>query len=307
MNFQRFILFLCCAVLSSLPIALNGQSTEMHAKAATFAHTRAHELNGFLLFQNQKAVEAALGQPFRKGERTDDKQWFAYHLSGSKNNYLVAYYYVGKDPVYKDQIIELEFTGAGPSGPTGFFGLQLGDSAEKVEAVIDKPTEIRHEDDVNVDLWDYEKNNYSLEFTPDHKLYSIQIVDQSGKDSPGFAGSEEVRLFAEAVQAHDIDKLMELSSGQIECSHPNDVYSLQSGPARGVLLNPKSGISICLQRAAKEILALSPGMKGVEDQIRVYTKAEPGTVTKFPASCPLKEVVFRQEAGAFRVYEVTFR
>jgi len=307
MNFTILARVLCYAALTYMSVAVNGQSPEMSAKAVVLAHSRAHELLGFLLRQDRKAVEAALGKPFREDKTSSDKHWGAYHVPDSKTNYLVVFYYTGKDPNLKDRIIEMELTGKDPSGPTGFFGLQLGDSAEKTEATLGKPTEIRHEDDVNVDLWDYEKSNYSLEFTPDHKLYSIQIVDQSGEDSLGFAGSDEVRLFAETVQAHDIDKLMELSSGQIECSHPNDFYNLLSGPARGVLSNRKSGISICLLRAAKAILALGPEMKGTEDMIRTYTDADPGTVTKFPATSPLKEVVFAQEAGAFRVYEVTFR
>jgi hypothetical protein len=306
MNPIRLTLFICCAALSCLPVAVKGQSPEMRAKAVSLTHSRAHELNGFLLFQDRKAIEAALGKPFQNGEKSSDKHWGAYHVPGSSKNYLIAFYYIGKDPVYKDKIIELELTGTEPSGPTGFFGLQLGDSAEKVEVALGKPTKISHEDDVNVDLWDYEKNNYSLEFNADHKLYSIQIVDQSGEDSPGFAGSDEVRVFAEIVQTQNIDKLMELASGEIECS-TSEAFGIQSGPARKILSDPKSSISLCLQRAAKAILALGPKMKGTDDAIRIYTKAKPGTVTKFPASCPLKEVVFDQEAGAFRVYEVTFR
>jgi hypothetical protein len=307
MNSLRLALVLCCAALAGMPIAVNGQSPEMRSKAASRTHTRPHELSGFLLQQDRKAVEAALGKPFRTGEPTNDKQFCVYHVPGSKKNYLVAFYYTGKDPNFKDRIIELELTGEDHSGPTGFFGLQLGDAAEKVEALLGKPTKVNHEDDVNVDLWDYVSENYTLEFTPSHVLFSIQIIDQPGNDPPGFAGSDEVRLFAQAVQAQDIDKVMEMASGEIECSWPGDFFNADSGPARGVFSNPKSGISVCLQRAAKAILALGPEMKGADDQIRLYTKAKPGTVTKFPAYSPLKEVVFAQEAGAFRVYEVTFR
>src|ERR1035437_2128842 len=196
MNPIRSALFLCCAALSCMPVSVNGQSPEMRTKAVILAHSHAHELSGFLLRQDRKAVEAALGKPFREGRPSNDRQWFAYHLPDSAKNYLVVYYYVGKDPIVKDKIIELELTGADPSGPTGFFGLQLCDSAEKAEAAIGKPTKISHEDDVNDDLRYYERNNYSLEFTPDHKLYSIQILDKFGDNPPGFAGSDEVRFFA---------------------------------------------------------------------------------------------------------------
>ena len=230
----------------------------------------------------------------------------AYHLPGLKEDYLVAFYFDGKDSEQQGKAVQLELTGNEPSIPTGFFGLQLGDTAQKVETTLGKPTKIHHEDDVNLDLWDYESDNYTLEFTSSHQLYSIQIIDQSGNDPPGFAGSNEIRFFAQAVQANDIDKLMELVSGEIECSTTKD-FGIQTGSARNILSDPKNPISQCLQRAAREILALGPEMRGADGSIRVWTKHTPGTVTKFPASCPLKEIVFDQEAGAFRVYEVTFR
>jgi hypothetical protein len=289
-----------------MPVAVIGQSPEMRAKTAPLAHTRAHELSGFLLRQDRKAVEAALGKPFHEEKGNHNTTAAAYHLPISKKDYLVAFYFEGKDSEQQGKAVQLELTGHEPSGPTGFFGLELGDSASKVETTLGKPSLIRHEDDVNLDLWDYVENNYSLEFSADHKLYSIQIIDQPGNDSPGFAGSEEVRLFAQTIQANDIDKLMELVSGEIECS-TTEAFGIHAGSARSILSNFKSPISLCLQRAAKAILALGPEMKGVDDSIRIWTKHTPGTVTKFPDSSPLKEVVFDQEAGAFRVYEVTFR
>ena len=176
----------------------------------------------------------------------------------------------------------------------------------KSSTTLGKPTKIHHEDDVNLDLWDYESDNYTLEFTYSHQLYSIQIIDQSGNDTPGFAGSNEIRFFAQAVQANDIDKLMELVSGEIECSTTKD-FGIRTGSARNILSDPKNPIHNVSSARRGKFLALGPEMRGADGSIRVWTKHTPGTVTKFPASCPLKEIVFDQEAGAFRVYEVTFR
>jgi hypothetical protein len=278
----------------------------MRANSAPRTHTRAHELCGFLLRQDRKAVEAALGKPFHEEKGNPDTTAAAYHLPGSKEDYLVAFFYNKKNSEQQGKAVQLELTGSDPFGPTGFFGLALGDTSSKVETTLGKPVLIRHEDDVNLVLWDYVEQNYSLEFTTDHKLYSIQIVDQPSHDTPDIGGSVEVRLFAQAVEAHDIDKLVELVSDEIECS-TTEAFGIQSGSARVILSYPKSPVSICLQNAAKAILALGKEMNGVDDSLRVWTKHTPGTVTKFPASCPLKEIVFDQEAGAFRVYEVTFR
>ena len=200
----------------------------------------------------------------------------------------------------------MELTGTDYGGPTGFFGLRLGDSTSKTESVLGKPTEIRHESDVNLDLWDYKDANYSLEFSTDHRLYSIQIADESFEAPNSFAGSVKVHSFGEAIRARDIDNLMEMSSGEIECSQGRD-FGIQTGAARTILSDEDSGISVCLRRAADAILALGSDMKGAEDEMRMWTKHSPGTVTKLPASSPLKEVVFVQESREWRVYEVTFR
>jgi hypothetical protein len=280
---------------------------QLPAQSVQKAKPRAHELKGFLLRQDRKAFETSLGKPFHEEKRPNGNTASGYHLHGLKQDYLVAFYSENKSSEVYGKAVELELTGPEPSGPTGFFGLQLGDPAEKVERVLGKPTKISHEDDSNVDLWGYEQDNYSLEFTPDRKLYSIQILDQPGSGPAGFAGSAEARLFALAIQARDIEKIMEMSSGEIECSWPEDFFDAQSGPARDALADPTSKISVCLQRASRAVLAMGPEMKGADDSIRWWEKHSPGAVTKFPSSSPLKEIVFDQEAGAWRVYEVTFR
>jgi hypothetical protein len=298
------IFALICTLTVSVPSY--GQKTDAIPPVASEVHNHAHELAGFLLRQNRVAVEAALGKPFAVEKRPSGEIACAYHLRGSKNNYLVAFYEQDKKSEMYGKVTELEMTGTDPSGFTGFFGLELGDSAEKAEATLGKPTEVRHEDDVNVDFWDYKNDNYSLEISPSRKLYSIQIVDQPGHDTPEPSGGAAVRRFAEAIESHDIKTIMEMASGEIECA-TNDAFGVRAGAARTILSDPASPISVCLKRAADAVVALGPEMKGADDQLRIWEKHSPGTVTKFPDSSPLKEIVFDQEAGAFRVYEVTFR
>jgi len=293
-------------MLACLPAALKGQPPEMAAKTASQAHSHAHELSGFLLRQDRKAVEAALGKPFHQDKRPNNITAYAYHLNGLKGNYLVVFVYEEKRSIYNNKILEIELTGEEPSGPTGFFGLALGDSTEKVESVLGKPTEVRHEDDVNVDLWDFKNENYSLEFTPSQRLYSIQINDeQRGAESP-IGGTDHVNSFAQAVKAHNIDKMMSLASGEIECSK-KEAFGIQGGNARKILDDEGSPVSACLTQAAKAILALGQEMKGTDTDIRVWEKGAAGMVVKFPKNSPLLEVVMMDEAGAPRIYEVTFR
>jgi hypothetical protein len=269
---------------------------------------RPHELAGFLLHQDQKAFDAALGKPFHEEER-ENAHVRAYHVPGSKSNYLVAFFFASKDKdsVLNGKAVQLELTGPDSMDSGGFFGLRLVDTAEQAEKVLGEPSGIRHEKDENLDLWDYKESNYSLEFTADKKLYSIQISDQPVKDVPPLAGSQEARIFAQALQQHDWKQVMAIASGELECTIHNYAHRVQAGAASKQLTAPETGISKCLQKAAEAILALGPEMKGTEDALRIWEKGAPGSVTKFPKSCPLKEVVFVDEAGAFRVYEVTFR
>jgi hypothetical protein len=292
----------------SLPLSVGGQQPTEKNDVIAGDHARPHELAGFLLRQDRKAFEAALGKPFHEQEGDDGARVLAFHLPNSKDDYLIVFVFYGKNKESEQygKAVQLELTGDEPYGPTGFYGLQLGDSVEKVEKALGKPSSIRHEDDANVDLWDYHNSNYSIEITPDHKLYSIQIIDQNTETPPQPAGAHEVRLFAQAFQSGDLDRVVEMASGEIECS-TSDTFGIRAGSARTLLANPNSPISACLKRAADAVLALGPDLKGADDEVRIWERHSAGTVTKFPASSPLAEIVFDEEAGAWRVYEVTFR
>jgi hypothetical protein len=278
----------------------------MHANAAFRTHTRAHELSGFLLRQDRKAFDAALGKPFQEGKNSSGANWRAYHLPGFKKNYLVAVYVEDTKSFWNGKVVQLELTGDEPSGLTGFFGLQLGDSAEKVEMVLGKPTKISHEDDVNVVLWNYVRTNYSLEFTASHKLYSIHIDEGPEDMKSEVGGTSEVYAFAKAVKAHEIDRELSLGSGEIVCTK-KEFFGIQGGQARKILGDRMSAVAMCLAQAADAILLLGPEMNSTDTDIRVWEKGPPGMVVKFPKSSPLREVVLMDEAGAPRIYEVTFR
>jgi hypothetical protein len=284
---------------------LAGQQTSQKP-GSEISRSHAHELYGFLLRQDRKAFEAALGKPFHQDKIENGGDALAYHIPGFKQDYLVVFVAGEKKPVFKDKAGRLELTGTVPFGNTGFFGLQLSDSSSKVESVLGKPSQVRHEDDVNLDLWDYTDENFSLEFTPDHKLYSIQINDEEKGAKETLEGEDEVYQFAKAIEANDLDKLLFFSSGEIECLK-REAFGIQGGQARKILGDSTSSVSVCLKEAAGAIAALGPKMKGADTSVRVYEKGPPAMVVKFPASSPLREVVLVHEAGFLRVYEVTFR
>jgi hypothetical protein len=306
MNPSKLIIVLTCAALAGSTIAVSGQQASNKPDAIREVRSHPHELYGFLLLQDRKAIEAELGKPFQEGLSPMGNLASGYHLRGFKENYLIAFYPQIQNSYYKDKIRELQLTGTEPSDFTGFFGLELGDSAEKVEASLGKPTNISHEDNVNVDSWNYEEGHYYLEFTPSHKLYSIRIDAEAKEVDPSWNGASEVYAFAQAVKAQDVDMIMSLSSGEIVCLQ-KEWFGIQGRKAREILKDKASPISVCLAKAADAILALGAEMKTADISMRAWERRPPGMVVKFPKNSPLLEVVLVDEAGAPRIYEVTFR
>jgi hypothetical protein len=307
-NPHNFLKAFSAGMLICLASALAAQQNAAKSGFAAAAHARPHELEGFLLRRDRRAFEASLGKPFHEQDGPNSTKVCAYHLPNSKKNYLVVFFFVStkKDSQLNGKAVQLELTGPEPSGPTGFFGLQLRDSATQVEMVLGRPASIRHEQEEDLDLWNYERDNYTLDFTPDHRLYSIQVIEQERKGDPELAGRDEVRLFAQTIQTRNWDAVLEMASGEIECS-TSEAFGIRTGPARSILTDPQSAVSRCLKHATDAILTEKPGMKGADDALRLWDSMRMGMVTKFPASSPLREVVFVDEAGALRVYEVTFR
>ncbi|MDR3762739.1 MAG: hypothetical protein P4M01_01450 [Acidobacteriota bacterium] len=283
--------FLLCA--PSLTAAANPQKSA------------ARELYGFLLRQPRTAVEAALGKETSRESLGKGSAAYYYDLPGMADSALAAIY------DKENRLIEIELSGDDFHGVTGFFGLKLGDTREKVTSVLGRPSSVQREESGGEEFerWEYNDRNYNLEFSADHQLDSIRIWDDDSEAEPPYPGAKTALAFAEAVRAHDAGKLVEMASGELECLRAGATLSdLGAVPARAAFSNPGSDLNACLLRAADAIELLAPEMKGVEAQMRVWQETgETGAVVKFPEPSLLKELVFAYECGAWRVYEVVFR
>ncbi len=274
----------------------------------TVAHAQVqhpHELMGFLLGQQLDAVESELGQPFQEGEKDKLQTYHAYHVAkGAADTYLVAITDTGKD-----MIGTLELTGTDYHGETNFLGLHLGDSTATIENFVGKPFSIRHEDDLNIDLWENPQSTFSLEISANKKLYSIQIFDE--RVEPKTLTTTDLLLrFTKAVAAGDVNGMMAMSSGDLRCGEPDDMWLFGTEKARHVLGDAQSGMRRCLQYAIDIVQGSgSRLLKDAETDIRIYDddKSWPGCVLKFPESSPLEEVAFHWEANEWRIYDVAIR
>jgi hypothetical protein len=265
---------------------------------ATFAATQAHELCDFILKQDSSAFDHGLGKPFRTESLPDKSVMRAYMLPGTQKTYLVAIFKQGR-------AVRLELTGEDFTGPTGFFGLTLGENSSAVKKVLGEPSNIRHEAESNLDLWDYYPSNYSLEFATDHRLYSIQVNEDPPSKPPLVVGTQAVRKFALAIQTNDLDTVVQMSSGALECTDKSALSFARA--ARIDLADSHGELARCLKKATEAIVSLGEKMPGTDDQLRIAERGGPFCVTKFPASSLLKEVVFTREVDDWRVYEVTLR
>jgi hypothetical protein len=288
-----------------LLISLMMWSLTFQAQTAPPNRETAHELYGFLLRQGPEAFEKKLGKPLHSGDAGENSRYFAYELSKTSDSYLVA---VFRELEGHLQAVRIELTGdKGSPEPSHFFNLELGSSEKEILDQLGKPEEVSHEDDANVDLWAWPSRDYSLEVNSEKKLYSFQIVD-SLQAPVGAANVKNARLFVEAVnslvKSASEETLLKLLSGDISCAN-GKYHMLSDGSAREQLLRSNDGLRSCLRQAAE---ALTPdALTHADTNIRVYTKATPTSVVKFPASCKTKEIVFRWEEDAWRVYEVELR
>ena len=125
------------------------------------------------------------------------------------------------------------------------------------------------------------------------------------KEPESFAHSPVVRKYALAIEAGDIDTVVRMSSGFLICADKSELGFTRA--ARTDLSDADGALATCLRKAAAAVVALGENVAGADDQLRFVDHGGIFCVTKFPASSPLKEVVFTWEVDDWRVFEVTLR
>ena len=259
-----------------------------------------HELYGFLLQQGQAEFDRVLGKPLDTGTSEDGMQYRVYPISGASKSYLAVFFNANSEAM------RLELTGPDYRGATGFRNLLLGEDASRVRTVLGEPATVKHEPDADVDLWDYPDTNYSLEVSATAKLSSIQLNAEQTRAPGVFAGSADVREYFSAVTSNAVDRLVERSSGRLQCGGTSGVPETSFvRSARADLGDRRSALRSCLEQAARAIATASPNQ--FDDQMRLSKGAGPLAVTKIGEPSVVKEVVFAWEVGGWRVFEVNFR
>jgi len=261
------------------------------------------ELNGFLLGQYAGAPDGAFGKPSQV-TTTEDHWTYRVYIFDKKHNAYMAFKFSSDD---EKRMWSIQIAGDEGTSMRPFLGLSLGDGSQKVLHTLGKPDKIEPEKDYPVDLYTYKDRNYSLEINKEGKLSSIQIIGYAGFSQELPKGNPDIDALKEFIVARDVDGLLTQLAGDLEIYKDDRIVSFARS-ARTDLTDDRSEIHQLLfgERGSLRSAFLSERFEP-DPQIRVYTKAVPGSVVKFPRSKIVREVVYKIEPGSWKVWEVRLR
>jgi hypothetical protein len=286
----------CAAVLFTISL------TGLRLSAQDFPPSQV-ELNGFLLGQYDSAADGQFGKPTQV-TKTDDGWIDRVYLFDKDHGSYMAFSYPPND---SKRMTAIQIAGSSGTQSTSFLGLRVGDDKNKVVAAVGVPSTVEHETDTPVDLWKYIGRNYSFEIDKGGKLSSIRIVSENGSAEKQPSAFPNVESFRKSVISRDVDALMSLLAGDLEIYQKDQTYTF-SKAARSDLQDADSKVTRLLLGEKNSVRFAFVNEKFEPDtQLRVYTKAPPGSVVKFEHSAVVREIVYETEAGAWRIWEIDIR
>jgi hypothetical protein len=270
--------------------------------------TSQYELNGFLLGQHVKAIEAQLGQPSQTQETSDRWSYKIYIIDRPHRGYMV-FKFAPDRPEYAFSI-QVAGDSAGDMYP--FLGLVLGSDTTAARMRLGAPTTVERETDPPLLLWSYQGRNYSLEFTPAGKLYSVQLFGYDGFPKMPSEPLAPIAPLRDALLHRDVERLLALMAPDFEVYQAGRTHTFAAS-ARKEIADATTTVAQLLyagRNSLRDVLADSALVDRADVNIRVYEHPRPGAIYtsyRFPKDAPLNEIVFEGYAGQWRVWEIRFR
>ena len=261
------------------------------------------ELNGFILGQSAKAPDKQFGEPTQV-MKTDDHWTYRAYLFDKTTGAYMAFKF---PPSEREGMVSIQIAGDPGTQMTPFLGLVLGDDKLKVQHLLGSPEKVEHDKQYDVDLCTYADRNYSVEINSKGKLSSVQIMGFAGFADRADSVMPDINGFREFVINHDVDRLLTVLAGDLEIYRGEHTYDFARS-ARAELEDQNSDINRLFFGEKDSLRAAFTTEKFEPDpQIRLYEKALPGSVVKFEHSKIVREVVYKMQAGAWKVWEITLR
>ncbi len=157
------------AVVPALTVSLGASALGAQAPSQ-------RELNGVLIGQYKDAIAASFAKIIQVDTTTDGWIYRTYALDRSHRAYM-SFKFPHDRPDYTASV---QIAGDSGTPMIPFLGLVLGDRRESLLIHLGQPKHITHERDLNLDLYDYDDRNYSVEVDSLGRVSSIQILGDDG-------------------------------------------------------------------------------------------------------------------------------
>ena len=260
------------------------------------------ELNGFLLGQYKKVLDSTFGAPYEESRTEDGWLYRLYLLSEQSKAYMVVKF-ASHD---EERIFSIQIAGNAKTHMTAFLGLRLGDDKSRAVEVLGRPSEVRPDAELKLELYIYKGRNYSVEIDADGKISSIQIFGYEGfleerKSMPRIEDLER------CVLRKDTDCLISVLAPDFEAYKDKETYTFSTA-ARKELSNPHSPLlGLLLGESGSLRAVFTEERESGEPELRLYKNGSSGVVFKFPNSKIIREIAYTFFAGKWRVWEIRFR
>jgi len=255
------------------------------------------DLNGFRLQQLKTAVENSLGKPAETSEK-EDINGEMYRID--EDSYMV-FTYSKKRPL---NIQSIQITGY-TKKTIPFQGLVLGDSIEKIERVLGKPTSIEKTELPNVSALKYKGCNYIIEVDDKGRLYTIKLFTTDELMTKTQHADTEWEEFKFAVNSKDFKRICEMLRPDVEIYKDKKILSINQRYIDFIANPDKQFLSALL--GAKNSVRTELALSKPEQKFRVIPNFGLGMVYKFYKGKILEEIVFFPYNGKYRIYEIAFR
>jgi len=255
------------------------------------------ELNGFLLGQEESAIDSALGAPYRVLQGAKGVANRVYIIDREIGSYIVF----SIDSSLGRTVTGIQVTG--PKGTTArpFLGVALGDPARPVADRFGEPTSADPIGDIPGNLLIWAGRNYTLEVDTAGNVSSIRVSgDQGLRYEPEGAETPSLPALQSALRTMNVDSLVPLVAGDLHFTRGGRVTSF-TGAARVQLEDTKSAVRVHLKD-------VNDRLRKAPDQTE-YGGSMTGLLTWHATwrSGPIAELVFKWCAGGFRLWEVRYR
>jgi hypothetical protein len=284
---------LLCGVLACTSPSL------VHAQAPS-----QRELNGFLIGQHKEAIAASFAEVLRVDTTSDGWVYRSYLLDRPHHAYM-TFKFPQDNP---DYAISVQVSGDSGTAMQPFLGLLLGSRRDSLLARLGKPSGIEHQADVGTELYSYEARNYSVEVDSIGRITSIQILGYEGFPAKAPSGGPTLDSLVAGLRAGGEAALPYLMP-DFELYRGRQVVRFRRG-ALMELVPDTSQVALSLFRGPGSLLGSiqdSTVRATADVNLRVWPGGDTGWVWKFPAPAAVSELVFKANAGQWRIWEVHFR